>query len=147
MCRPSNRATTTYSHLSKSLIQMTSNRTSKMKWCAIALKPHVLMYMQWHIFQQPMQYVFKKIQLHVTGEIRWEKVWSNNTSIQKPCPHVETATLLKAMGTCSIGFSSAQKWLLRKFITPSLVNFISEEDPPWKVGLINTMFARTICRS
>ena len=55
------------------------------------------MHMQWHIFQEPMQYVFKKIQVHITGEIRWKKVWPNNTFIQKPCPHVETVAILKAM--------------------------------------------------
>ena len=45
-----------YPRLPKSLIQMTSNRTSKMRWFTIVLKPHVLTHMQWHIFQESMQY-------------------------------------------------------------------------------------------
>ena len=101
MCRPNNWATMTYPHLPKSSIQMTSNRTSKMRWCAIVLKPHVLTHMQWHIFQESMQYMFKKIQVYVTAEIMWKKVWPNNTSIQKPCLLVETVMLLKALRPCS----------------------------------------------
>ena len=58
--------------LPKYLIQLTSNHTSKMRWCTIVLKPCVLMHMQWHIFHEPMQYVFKKIHVCVTSEIRWK---------------------------------------------------------------------------
>ena len=60
-CRPSNRATTTYSLLPKSLVQMMSVRKWKMKWCAIVLKPYVSTRMQWYILQDPpMQYAFKE---------------------------------------------------------------------------------------
>ena len=31
------------------------------------------------------------------NEIRWKKVWSNNMTVQKPCPHVDTV-LLKNLG-------------------------------------------------
>ena len=119
---------------------MTSNLISKMSWCTIVLKPHDLTHMQCHIFQELMQYVLREIQVRVTGDIRWKKIWPNNTSIQTPCPHVETVVLLKVMGVCSTRvFISPNKALAEIYNTfPGEFGFISEEDPPWKVGLINT---------
>ena len=117
---------------------MNSNRTSKQWWCAIVQKPHVLTHMQWHIFLEPMHYVLKNIQVCVTREIRWKKVWPNNTSIQKPCPHVETAALLKSIGVRSTRVFHHPKHAEIYNTFSDELGFISKEDPPWKVGLINT---------
>ena len=96
--------------------------------------------MNWHIFQEPMQYMFKKIQVRVTGEVKWKKVWPNNTSIQIFCPRVEPVELLKAI----------RAHTTRVFINPNMpvaeiyntfpgeLGLIGEEDPRWKVGLVNT---------
>ena len=90
--------------------------------------------MQWNIFQEPMQYVFKEIQVpvRVTGETRWKKVWRNNTTIQKPCPHFETLSFLKAMGARSARvFISPNMTVADIYNTfPDELDFFSEEDPP-----------------
>ena len=77
-----------------------------------------------------MQYELKEIKVCVTGEIRWKEVWPNNTSIQKPCPHVETIAFLKAMGTCSTRvFISPNMAVVEIYNTfPGKLGFISEED-------------------
>ena len=93
----------------------------------MVLKPRVLTHMQWHMFQEPMQYVFKKIKVSVTSEIRGKKVWPNNTSIQKPCLCVGTIALLKPMRD----FISTNMALAEIYnIFPDELGSINEEHPP-----------------
>ena len=79
---------------------------SKMMCNAIMLKPHVLT----HIFQEPIHFVFMENKVHVTGEIRWKKVWSYNMIIQEPCPHVDTVLLknLWDIAQCTVSSRSGR---------------------------------------
>ena len=87
-----------------------------------------------------MLYKLKEIQVCVTGEMRWKKVWPHNTSTQTPCPHVESITLLKAMEVRSTRVSISPNTSVAEIynIFSGDLGFVSEEDPPEKVGLINT---------
>ena len=80
--------------------------------------------------------MFKKIQVRVTGEIRWKDVWPNNTSIQKPWPRVETVALLKAERVALMSSNRTVEEIYNTF--HGEFGFISEEVPPWKVGFSST---------
>ena len=86
-----------------------------------------------------MYYVFMENQVRVTREIRWKKVWPNNTSIQKLYSHVETVALLKAIrDRLHSGFHKPMVVAEICNTFPGERGFISEEDPPGKVEFINT---------
>ena len=65
---------------------------------------------------------------------------NDDASIQKPCLHVETEALLKPIGVPNtqvfVSLNMAIAEIHNNF--SGELGFISEEDPLWKVGLINT---------
>ena len=120
MCRPSNQATTIYPPLPKLLVQMISGCKCKMRWCVIMLKPHVLMHMQWHIFQEPMQYAFKKSQVHSTMRFGGRRYGPITLPSSNSVQIFRQYCSWNPWGWGLYGFSSAPSWLLRELC--SLVN-------------------------
>ena len=63
-----------------------------------------------------------------------------STSIHKSCQHVDTVSLLKTLGTYSTRVFINRNMAVEGFeyAFPGELSFVSEEDPPWKVGRIHT---------